>query len=141
MEHTVPATMSQENHCLRNSQRRRAAVAVSVPYVLIAISFPIFKKKMEIEKPVTIFKSYKGSLFWTVIVVFSVGLADIITVVMPAMSGDVFTSVVMVAGPIVFSIIAILLYRRYQKYLSLKVSQTDSRRFLLTDMSDFKIRR
>jgi amino acid transporter len=92
-----------------------AAVAVSVPYVLIAIAFPIFKKKTEIEKPVTIFKNYKSSLFWTVIVVFSVGLADIITVMMPAMSGDVFSSVVMVAGPIVFSVIAILLYRRYQK--------------------------
>jgi amino acid transporter len=92
-----------------------SAVAVSIPYVLIAIAFPIFKKKTEIEKPVTIFKSYKSSLFWTVIVVFSVGLADIITVMMPAMSGDVFSSVVMVAGPIIFSAIAILLYRRYQK--------------------------
>lgn len=92
-----------------------SAVAVSVPYVLIAIAFPIFKKKTEIEKPVTIFKSYKSSLFWTVIVVFSVGVADVITVMMPAMSGDVFSSVVMIAGPIVFSVIAILLYRRYQK--------------------------
>ena len=92
-----------------------SAVAVSVPYALIAIAFPIFKKKTEIEKPVTIFKGYKSSLFWTVIVVFSVGVADVITVMMPAMSGDVFSSVVMVAGPIVFSVIAILLYRRYQK--------------------------
>ena len=92
-----------------------SAVAVSVPYILIAMAFPIFKKKTDIEKPVTIFRSYKSSLFWTVIVIFSVGVADIITVMMPAMSGDVFSSVVMVAGPIVFSAIGILLYRRYRK--------------------------
>jgi hypothetical protein len=59
MEHTVPATMSQENHCPGTSQRRRATVAVSVPYVLIAIAFPIFQKRMENEKPLTIFKSYR----------------------------------------------------------------------------------
>ena len=92
-----------------------AAVALSVPYVLIAIAFPIFKKKTEIEKPVTIFKSYRSSFIWTVIVVFSVGLANVITVIRPAISGDVFSSVVMVAGPVVFSVIALFLYRRYQK--------------------------
>jgi amino acid transporter len=92
-----------------------AAVALSVPYMLIAIAFPIFKKKTEIKKPITLFKSYKSSLIWTIIVVFSVGFANVITVIMPAISGDMFSSVVMVAGPIVFSVIALLLYRRYRK--------------------------
>ena len=92
-----------------------AAVGLSVPYVLIAIAFPTFKKKTEIEKPVTFFKSYRSSLIWTVIVVFSVGFADIITVILPTVSGDVFSSVVMVMGPIVFSVIALLLYGRYRK--------------------------
>lgn len=92
-----------------------AAVALSVPYILIAIAFPVFRKKTEIKKPITVFKSYKSSLVWTIIVVFSIGFANVITVIMPAISGDVFSSVVMVAGPIAFSVIAILLYRRYRK--------------------------
>lgn len=92
-----------------------AAVALSVPYALIAIAFPIFKKKTEIEKPITIFKSYRSSLIWTIIVVFSVGFANFSTVIMPTISGDVFSSVVMVSGPICFSVIAISLYQRYRK--------------------------
>jgi amino acid transporter len=91
-----------------------AAVALSVPYVLIAIAFPIFKKKTAINKPITIFKSNRSSLVWTIIVVFSIGFANVITVIMPSISGDYFSSVVMVAGPIVFSIIALLLYGRYR---------------------------
>jgi amino acid transporter len=92
-----------------------AAVALSVPYMLIAIAFPIFKKKTEIKKPITFFKSNKSSLIWTIIVVCSVGFANVITVIMPALSGDVFSSVIMLAGPVVFSVIALLLYRRYKK--------------------------
>jgi amino acid transporter len=103
-----------------------AAVALSIPYVLIAIAFPVFKKKTEIEKPVMIFKSYKSSLIWTIIVVFSVGFANVITVIMPMITGDFFSSVVMVAGPGVFSVIALLLYRRY-KNRNLKILQTGER--------------
>ena len=90
-------------------------VAMTLPYIFIAAAFPYFKKKTEIEKPFVVFKTQTSALIWTIIVCLCVGLANVFCIIQPALEGDVITTVWSVVGPIVFALIAWLLYSRYDK--------------------------
>ncbi|GKX68601.1 glutamate/gamma-aminobutyrate family transporter YjeM [Inconstantimicrobium mannanitabidum] len=90
-------------------------VAMTIPYMFIAIAFPFFKKKTEIKKPVEIYKSYTVSVIVTVIVVAVVGLANVFTIIEPATNGKIMDTVWMLAGPVVFSIVAIIIYYIYER--------------------------
>ncbi len=90
------------------------AVAMTIPYMFLAAAFPFFKKKTEIEKPFVIYKSYTSSLIWGIVVFITIGLANIFTIIQPLLSGDTVSSIIMMAGPIIFIIIGLLMYRRYE---------------------------
>jgi amino acid transporter len=90
-------------------------VAMTIPYMFIAGAFAPFKKNTSIAKPFTIFKSYKSSLIWTIIVVFTVGFANFFTIIQPAMQGDMATTIWMIVGPIFFAVVSLLMYSRYEK--------------------------
>jgi amino acid transporter len=89
-------------------------VAMTIPYMFIAGAFAPFRKKTEIVKPFTIFKSYKSSLIWTIIVVFTVGFANFFTIIQPGMQGDMATTIWMIVGPIFFAIVALVMFARYE---------------------------
>lgn len=88
-------------------------VAMTIPYLFIAGAFAAFKKKTSIKKPFEVFKSYKSALIATILVTFTVGFANFFTIIEPATHGDIQSTLWMLAGPIVFSLIAGLMYRRY----------------------------
>ncbi|MDR3596272.1 glutamate/gamma-aminobutyrate family transporter YjeM [Clostridium sp.] len=90
-------------------------VAMTLPYMFITLAFPYFKKKTEINKPFIVFKSQGSANFWTWIVVLTVGLANLFCIIQPAIEGDVQTTIWSVAGPIIFSVVAWLMYSRYEK--------------------------
>jgi amino acid transporter len=90
-------------------------VAMTLPYLFIAIAFPYFKKKTEIHKPFVVFGTHGSSIFWTWIVVLTVGIANFFSIMQPALEGDIQTTIWSVAGPIIFSAIAWLMYSRYEK--------------------------
>lgn len=90
-------------------------VAMTLPYVFIAIAFPFFKKKMEIAKPFVVFKTQGSANFWTWIVVLTVGLANFFCIIQPALEGDMQTTIWSVAGPVIFSLVAWLMYTSYEK--------------------------
>ncbi|ERT64230.1 glutamate/gamma-aminobutyrate family transporter YjeM [Cetobacterium somerae] len=96
-------------------------VAMTIPYLLIAIAFPIFKKNEAIEKPFVIFKtdfSIKIATFFTVILV---GFANISTIIEPALKGKIDDTIWMTIGPIFFALLALTIYRRYEvKHLNKK---------------------
>ena len=94
-------------------------VAMTIPYMFIAGAFAPFKKNTDIIKPFTIFKSYKSSLIWTIIVVLTVGLANFFTIIQPGMQGDMATTIWMIVGPIFFAIVALLMYSRYEAKMKL----------------------
>ena len=90
-------------------------VAMTIPYLLIAYAFPHFKAKDEIEKPFVIFKSktiVKIATFFTVI---TVGFANLTTVIEPATRGHLSDTIWMIAGPVFFTVLALIIYRRYEK--------------------------
>jgi len=90
---------------------------MTLPYMFIAIAFPYFKKKTEIEKPFVVFKTQFSSVIWTVIVVLTVGLANFFSIIQPALAGDFTTTMWSVVGPVVFALVAYIMYYFYDKKL------------------------
>jgi amino acid transporter len=90
-------------------------VAMTIPYVFIALAFPYFKKKADINKPFVIFKTQRSATVWTWVVVLTVGLANFFSIIQPALAGDMQTTIWSVAGPIIFSVAAWLRYSRYEQ--------------------------
>ena len=89
-------------------------VAMTIPYLLIAAAFPIFKKNDKIEKPFVIFKtdfSVKIATFFTVLLV---GFANIATIVEPALNGKIDDTIWMSIGPVFFILLALTIYKRYE---------------------------
>lgn len=90
-------------------------VAMTLPYLFLSGAFAAFKKKDEIKKPFQIFKSYGTALFASIIVTFTVGFANFFTIIEPATNGDISSTLWMIAGPIFFTIVSLIMYGRYEK--------------------------
>jgi amino acid transporter len=90
-------------------------VAMTLPYMFLAIAFIGFKKKTSIPKPFEVFKSVKSATIASVVVTLTVGFANLFTVIQPAMTGDLKSTIWMIVGPVFFGIVALTLYRRYEK--------------------------
>jgi amino acid transporter len=90
-------------------------VAMTLPYVFLSGAFYSFKKKRTIKKPFEIFKSESSALIATLIVTATVAFANFFTIIQPAIEGDLSSTLWMIAGPLFFSIVAILMYNRYEK--------------------------
>ncbi|BAU28645.1 amino acid/polyamine/organocation transporter (APC superfamily) [Aneurinibacillus soli] len=90
-------------------------VAMTIPYVFIALAFPYFKKKVEINKPFIVYKTQLSANIWTWIVVLTVGFANFFSIIQPALEGDMQTTIWSVVGPVIFSIVAWLMYKEYEK--------------------------
>lgn len=90
-------------------------VAMTIPYMFIALAFPAFKKSKKIIKPFEMFKTHRSALIWTSIVVFTVGFANVFSIIEPAINGDILITIWSVAGPIFFSVVALLMYGSYER--------------------------
>lgn len=91
-------------------------VSMTIPYMFLSIAFISFKKKKSIKKPIEMFKSYKSGAIWGVIVTLTIGFANVFTIIQPAIEeNDYFSTVLQIAGPIVFAIVGFILYARYKK--------------------------
>lgn len=92
-------------------------VAMTLPYIFIAIAFIGFKKKKEIEKPFEIFKSYRSAVIAAVVVTATVFFANLFTIIEPILQSnpDIKSTIWMIIGPVFFSIVAFIMYGRYEK--------------------------
>ncbi|QAT39131.1 glutamate/gamma-aminobutyrate family transporter YjeM [Clostridium sp. JN-9] len=90
-------------------------VAMTLPYMFIAMAFPAFKKNKSIEKPFEIYKSNRSAMIWTVIVTLTVGFANFFSIIEPWIDGDKATTIWSIAGPVIFSITAWIMYSNYEK--------------------------
>ncbi|MGG5460708.1 glutamate/gamma-aminobutyrate family transporter YjeM [Clostridium sp. B9] len=90
-------------------------VAMTIPYMFIAGAFYSFKRKKEIEKPFEIYKGEGIALIGTIATVFVVGFANVFTIISPAINGDWSSTLWMIAGPIFFSLVALIIYGRSKR--------------------------
>ena len=93
-------------------------VAMTIPYMFLSSAFPAFKKKQldgKIEKPFMVYKSYGAALVASIIVTVFVGFANVFTIIEPALAGNMLNTIMMVAGPVIFGIVAFILFSVYEK--------------------------
>lgn len=98
-------------------------VAMTIPYMFLSSAFPIFKKKQlsgKIDKPFQVYKSYGMSLVAAIVVTIFIGFANIFTIIEPSLSGKIIDTVMMIVGPVVFGVIAFILYTVYERKHILK---------------------
>lgn len=91
-------------------------VAMTIPYLLIALAFPKFKRNKDIEKPFVIFKTDLSVKIATFSTVALVSFANIATIIEPSITKGKYSDTIwMIFGPLFFTAIAISLYNRYEK--------------------------
>ncbi len=91
-------------------------VSMTLPYFFIAYSFLAFRRNENIERPFVKFKTYSTVKVAVAVTCFIVGFANLFTVIEPAISsGDWLTTIMSIAGPVLFALMALLLYRRMEK--------------------------
>lgn len=93
-------------------------VAMTIPYMFLSGAFAKFKYKNDITKPFVAYKSHTSSVIATVVVTLTILFANIFTIIEPATRGDISSTIFMIAGPLFFTIVALVMYGRYErKYL------------------------
>lgn len=90
-------------------------VAMTIPYLFISIAFISFKRKDEIEKPFVIYKNKTVAVVVACIVTAIVGFANVFSIIEPLTTGDYDKTLWMMAGPLFFGIVAIVLYSLYER--------------------------
>ncbi len=89
-------------------------VAMTIPYAFISMAFIYFKRNKSIKKPFEMYKSNTSATIAAIVVTITVLFANIFTIINPALNGNLSDTLWMIAGPIVFTIMAIMLFRRYK---------------------------
>lgn len=90
-------------------------VAMTIPYMFLSGAFISFKRRDEIQKSFQVFKGKAFTILVTIVVTATVGFANIFSIIEPAMNGDIAKTIWSIAGPIFFSIVALVLFARYEK--------------------------
>lgn len=90
-------------------------VAMTLPYMFLSGAFAPFKRKTHIRKPFEVFKTYNSALYASIIVTLTVGFANVFTIIEPAMNGDIESTIWFIVGPLFFSILALIMFSRYEK--------------------------
>ena len=89
---------------------------MTIPTIFLAVAFILFKKNDDIKKPFIIFKDKTFAFVSAAAVIFTVGFANVFTIIQPAIeAGDYVSTIFQVAGPIIFSIVALVLFGKYEK--------------------------
>ncbi len=90
-------------------------VGMTIPYIFIAAAFPAFKKLSGLDRPFVMFKSHGATMFWAVLVSAVLIFANVFAIIQPAIEGDLMTTIWTMAGPLIFSAAALLMYGRYER--------------------------
>lgn len=99
-----------------------ANVSMTLPYLFLAFAFPFFKNRKELERPFVVYKNKISTYLVTGIITIVVGFANVFTIIQPVIvSGNWSDTIWMVAGPVVFSILAIIIYENYDIRMRRKV--------------------
>ncbi|MCP8847675.1 glutamate/gamma-aminobutyrate family transporter YjeM [Latilactobacillus curvatus] len=90
-------------------------VSTSLPYLFLVTAFPYFKARKDLERPYEFFKSPVAVKAVTIVVDLVLVFGIAFTIIQPMLEGQYLDAFWMVIGPIVFTIMALALYHRYQR--------------------------
>ncbi|HIC5869861.1 TPA: glutamate/gamma-aminobutyrate family transporter YjeM, partial [Salmonella enterica subsp. enterica serovar Narashino] len=96
-----------------------ANVSMTLPYLFLALAFPFFKARQDLERPFVLFKTKASTLVATGVVVLVVTFANVFTIIQPVIeAGDWDSALWMIGGPIFFSLLAMAIYQNYSSRMS-----------------------
>ncbi|MEC9659173.1 glutamate/gamma-aminobutyrate family transporter YjeM, partial [Escherichia coli] len=91
-----------------------ANVSMTLPYLFLALAFPFFKARQDLDRPFVIFKTHMSAMIATVVVVLVVTFANVFTIIQPVVeAGDWDSTLWMIGGPVFFSLLAMAIYQNY----------------------------
>lgn len=90
-------------------------VSIVFTYAMIAGAFPWFKRVEGLDRPFVIFKSTLAVNLGTFFVVFIAMFSNIVTIMIPISRGNYREAFWLILGPILFSTVALLLYKNSLK--------------------------
>lgn len=90
-------------------------ISRAIPYLLVALAYPTFKKKqLAASQPISFIQSNKMSQVISYSVISSITLAIGFQLYQPLSQGEVMKSASLLIGPLLFTLIAYLLYKNFQ---------------------------
>ncbi|WP_426385724.1 glutamate/gamma-aminobutyrate family transporter YjeM [Latilactobacillus curvatus] len=90
-------------------------VSTSLPYLFLVTAFPYFKARKDLERPYEFFKSPVAVKAVMIVVDLVLVFGIAFTIIQPMLEGQYLDAFWVVIGPIVFTIMALALYHRYQR--------------------------
>ena len=99
---------------------------MTVPYMFISFAFPKFKKMEGVDRSFVVFKSQASANIWGYIVTLTLFFANAFAIIQPALDGDMKTTFWSLSGPIIFGLVAWIIYTRYEKKMRRTVFASSS---------------
>ncbi|WP_429948810.1 hypothetical protein IGJ55_002705 [Enterococcus sp. AZ170] len=88
----------------------------AIPYLLVALAYPAFKKKQLKDKPETVLiHSNAYAVFLSRSVIISISLAIGFQLYQPLSQGNLLQSLTLLMGPLLFTLLAYFLYQRFHR--------------------------
>lgn len=89
-------------------------VSMTLPYLFLIYAFPKFKRKKDLDRPFEVYKNPKWTVIISAVVFIVVLAANVFTIFQPLIEGQgVRDTLWMIAGPVGFTLLSIVLYQRY----------------------------
>ncbi|SEF63831.1 Amino acid transporter [Lachnospira multipara] len=93
-------------------------VGMTVPYMFISFAFPRFKKLKNVDRSFEVYKTQRSANFWGYVVTITLFLANLFAIIQPAFDGDYLTTFWSLSGPVIFGIVAWIMYTHYEKKIA-----------------------
>ncbi len=93
-------------------------VGMTVPYMFISFAFPRFKKLKDVDRSFEVYKTQRSASIWGYVVTITLLLANVFAIIQPAIDGDYLTTFWSLSGPVIFGIVAWIMYTRYEKKMA-----------------------
>ncbi|WP_353990347.1 glutamate/gamma-aminobutyrate family transporter YjeM [Pediococcus argentinicus] len=111
----LSAITHKESTFFYNVLTSMSNVSTTLPYLFLVGAFPFFKAKKDLDRPFVAFHSHTWMITITALVLLTVGVGILFTILTPFITGDVFTGMWTLAGPVVFGAIAWIFFARREK--------------------------
>ncbi|AEV95206.1 glutamate/gamma-aminobutyrate family transporter YjeM [Pediococcus claussenii] len=90
-------------------------VSTTLPYLFLVGAFPFFRAKKELDHPFEAYHNHTWIITVTTVVMLTVGVGIVFTILVPFITGDMFTALWTIAGPIFFGAIAWIFFARKER--------------------------
>ena len=68
-----------------------------------------------IDRSFVVYKTQKSANFWGYVVTLTLLFANVFAIIQPALDGDMKTTFWSLSGPVIFGLVAWIIYTRYEK--------------------------